>query len=325
MKITKMKRLIKKLINKKIIDFLKRKLNILVMKNDPISNIIPSSKNKLTQTITELPKDFDEEAYLDLNPDVKKAGLEAKKHYLEFGIKENRSWNKNRITKRPQFASHDNIWNWLRINASKPNLKVLEIGSRSVVSDAVWKNFISEADYTGFDVSHGKNVDVVGDIHSLSNYFPDNHFDFIISFAVFEHLAMPWIATEEISKVLKPGGHVVIETHFSYSEHELPWHYFQFNSNALEVLFCKELGFELIDSGLDNPIIGKFSDQASLYLRGKEVNNLYCHSSIIAKKNKEISKDIKSNFSWRDAYHRISSESSYPLESDILRKEKFKS
>ena len=237
MKITKMKRLIKKLINKKIIDFLKRKLNILVMKNDPISNIIPSSKNKLTQTLTELPKDFDEEAYLDLNPDVKKAGLEAKKHYLEFGIKENRSWNKNRITKRPQFASHDNIWNWLRINASKPNLKVLEIGSRSVVSDAVWKNFISEADYTGFDVSHGKNVDVVGDIHSLSNYFPDNHFDFIISFAVFEHLAMPWIATEEISKVLKPGGHVVIETHFSYSEHELPWHYFQFNSNALEVLF----------------------------------------------------------------------------------------
>ena len=32
--------------------------------------------------------------------------------------------------------------------------------------------------------------------------------------------------------------------------------------------------------------------------------------------------DIENNFSWRDAYNRISLESSYPLESDILRKEK---
>ena len=165
-----MKRLIKKLVNKKIINFLKRKLNILVMKkNDSISNIIPSSKykkSKLTQKITELPKDFDGEVYLKLNPDVKKAGLDAKRHYLEYGIKENRAWNKNRLTKRPKFASHENIWQWVRINASKSNLKVLEIGSRSVVSDAVWKTFIPEADYTGFDVSYGKNVDVVGDIHS---------------------------------------------------------------------------------------------------------------------------------------------------------------
>lgn len=135
---------------------------------------------------------------------------------------------------------------------------------------------------------------------------------------------MPCIATEEISKILKTGGNVIIKTHFSFPENELPWRYFQFNSNALEVLFSKELDFELIDSGLDNIIIGNFSDQASKYLRGREVKDLYCHSSIIAKKNKEISKDIKNNVSCRDAYNRIILESSYPLVGDMLRKEKFK-
>ena len=272
----------------------------------------------------QLPEDFDDEVYLKLNPDLKKVGEDPAIHFLKYGLQEGRLWQKNRLSKRPEFANHENIWPWLEINASKKGLKVLEIGSRAVVSDSLWKKFIPNCEYIGFDVSHGKNVDVVGDIHRLSDYFPDNHFDFIISFAVFEHLAMPWIASEEIYKVLKTGGHVVIETHFSFSEHELPWHYFQFNSNALEVLFCKELGFELIDSGLYNPIVGKFTDDASENLRGKEVKELYCHSSIVAKKYKDISINKNYNFSWRDAYKRISSESSYPLESDLLRKGKIK-
>ena len=51
------------------------------------------------------------------------------------------------------------------------------------------------------------------------------------------------ILIQEICKILKPGGHVVIETHFSYSKHELPWHYFQFNSNDLEILFLQRAGF----------------------------------------------------------------------------------
>ncbi len=42
-----------------------------------------------------LPKDFVSEIYLELNPDVKAAGVEATKHYLEFGIKEGRSYKKS--------------------------------------------------------------------------------------------------------------------------------------------------------------------------------------------------------------------------------------
>jgi hypothetical protein len=138
----------------------------------------------------------------------------------------------------------------------------------------------------------------------------------VISFAVLEHIAMPWILAEEISKVLAVNGHVCIETHFSYSEHELPWHFFQFNSNALEVLFCPELGFEIVDSGLDTPMVGRFSHYAAEYLRGKLVYNLFCHSSLIAKKITD--KDTKQNFDWRQVSARIALESMYPEDSGMV-------
>ncbi len=272
--------------------------------------------------IYRLPDDFDEERYLELNPDVKHAGVDAAWHYINCGASEGRFYSippcrpddslyhRNSKTKRSSLASHANIWESIRsLGSSKKDLRVLEIGSRSVVSDSLWKNVLPSCNYTGFDVLPGKNVDVVGDAHFLSTYFPSNSFDLIISFAVFEHLAAPWIVAEEISKVLDIDGYCAIETHFSFSEHELPWHFFQFNSNALEILFCKELGFDVIDSGLDNPIVGRFSYYAADYLRGKPVTDLYCHSSIIAKKVKDI--NLK-NFNFRDVARRLHKESMYP-------------
>ncbi|PWU21359.1 MAG: methyltransferase type 11 [Bdellovibrio sp.] len=283
-----------------------------------------------------LPSDFDPNIYLELNADLKNAGVDPIKHYLEFGKIEGRVYNavagvpsdldyqlhKNEKTKRPKFAKHETIWEWIQKNANQPGLRVLEIGSRSVISDALWKKAIPGCDYTGFDALAGKNVDVVGDIHRLSDYFSESSFDLVLSFAVFEHLAMPWIAVEEISKVLATNGHVVIETHFSYSEHELPWHFFQFNSNALEVMFCPELGFEIIDSGLDTPIVGRFSKAAAPYIRGQLVRDLYCHSSLIAKKSISSPKESSDqSFNWRKIIGRISRETMYPIDSDMKKRE----
>ena len=39
-----------------------------------------------------IPKDFDEDNYYKLNPDVKISGLDAKQHFLKFGIYEGRRW-----------------------------------------------------------------------------------------------------------------------------------------------------------------------------------------------------------------------------------------
>ena len=41
----------------------------------------------------DLPDDFRPQEYLSLNPDIRLAGIDPKKHYIEFGRKEGRLYN----------------------------------------------------------------------------------------------------------------------------------------------------------------------------------------------------------------------------------------
>jgi SAM-dependent methyltransferase len=214
------------------------------------------------------------------------------------------------ISRIPVIAKHGKLFEYLSLQYNHPRYKVLEIGSRAVCSNSTWKHYIPNCSYVGFDVMEGLNVNVTGDAHKLSSYFERNSFDAVVSFAVFEHLAMPWVVAEEISKILKVGGTLAIETHFSFSEHELPWHFFQFNANGLEVLFNKDLGFETLDKGMDNPVIGRFSVSATEYLKGQLVTNLFCHSSLLAKK--VSNGKIHDRLDWRSALPGALNETMYP-------------
>lgn len=164
--------------------------------------------------------------------------------------------------------------------------EVLEIGSR-IVTGANFRNLFEYAKYTGFDLYAGPNVDVVGDAHELTKYF-DKKFDLIFCSAVFEHFAMPWIVADEIIKLCKMNGYIFVETHYSYSSHERPWHFFQFSEQALKVLFSETRGIRCIEAGVCNPIVGWFTDEASEYLRRRFVNRLYCHSDFLGQKIADI-------------------------------------
>lgn len=189
---------------------------------------------------------------------------------------------------KPKDVSHARWIDHLSKTFNKPGLRVLEVGARNVTGANLRQHF-SNADYVGFDVRSGENVDVVGDAHRLSTYFAgQDKFDLILSTAVFEHLRMPWVAAVEIQKLLKVGGYVFVETHFSFSSHERPWHFFQFSDMGLRALFNEALGFELIDSGMSNPMAGYFAHTADTYLRYLPVTELYCHSEILCRKQREV-------------------------------------
>lgn len=188
----------------------------------------------------------------------------------------------------PARVSHGKWIAQLSESFNKPGLSVLEIGARNVTGINLRGRF-DQARYTGFDFYAGENVDVVGDIHKLSSHFPEGErFDLIFCSAVFEHLHMPWVAAVEIQKMLKLGGHVFVETHFSFSSHERPWHFFQFSEMGLRALFNEALGFELVDAGMSNPIAGYFTAEAEPYLRHQPVTELYCHSEILVRKSREV-------------------------------------
>ena len=186
-------------------------------------------------------------------------------------------------------VSHKNWQQYLYQIGNKQGMRILEIGSREVTGDSNARNKFSKAEYIGFDYYPGNNVDVVGDAHQLSSYFNGvEKFDIIYSSACFEHFAMPWVVSTEIAKLLKVGGIVFIETHFSFSSHERPWHFFQFSDMVLKVLFSETLGFECIEAGMSNPMIGRFSSLADDYLKNRHISGLYCHSEYLGKKVKDI-------------------------------------
>jgi len=171
---------------------------------------------------------------------------------------------------------------------NRKGIRILEIGSREVTGTSDARERFANAEYVGFDFYPGPNVDAVGGAHKLSHYFADQRFDIIYSCAVFEHFAMPWVVATEIAKLLKPGGIVFVETHFSYGSHERPWHFFQFSDMALRVLFSPALGFECIEAGASNPMVGRFSKLADNYLRYMPITGLYCHSEFLGRQIRDV-------------------------------------
>jgi SAM-dependent methyltransferase len=179
----------------------------------------------------------------------------------------------------------------------KPNgkkLRVLEIGSREVTGPSTFRKQFEHAEYVGFDYYAANNVDVVGDVHQLSSYFKaGEQFDIIYTIACFEHFAMPWLVAQEIAKVLKVGGVLYVKTHFSFGAHERPWNFFQFSDMGLRVLFSNALGFECIEAGMSNPIVGRFSGLAEKRLRNQPVTGLYCGSEYLGRKVRD-----EQSFDW---------------------------
>ena len=129
---------------------------------------------------------------------------------------------------------------------ANPSARILEVGARNVTGNPVRQNFAG-FDYVGMDIHPGENVDIVGDAHRLSETFPENSFDAIISIAVFEHLFFPWKVAMEMNKVLRPNGRVIVVTHPTWPSHELPWDFWRFQENGMHALFNKATGFKVVD------------------------------------------------------------------------------
>jgi SAM-dependent methyltransferase len=193
-----------------------------------------------------------------------------------------------------KIVSHQKWQKYLYGIGNKQGMRILEIGSREVTGKSCARREFSNAKYIGFDFYPGNNVDVVGDAHKLSSYFEgEEKFDIIYTSACFEHFAMPWIVATEIAKLLKVGGIVFVETHFSFSSHERPWHFFQFSDMALKTLFSSALGFDCIEAGMSNPMVGRFSSLADGYLKNRSVAGLYCHSEYLGEKVRDVA-----DFDW---------------------------
>jgi SAM-dependent methyltransferase len=178
---------------------------------------------------------------------------------------------------------------------SRKDAKILEIGSRarSGILNRTWV-VPDTMEYTGLDILDGEGVDVVGDAHQLTSYFPPDTFDFIFSMNVFEHLIMPWKVALEMNHVLRKNGIIMIVTHQAFPLHDTPWDFWRYSDTAWHGLFNKYTGFEILKTELGDPvkILASSIYEGTLKLHHSPA---FVHSLVIAKKTKntKLKWDIK--------------------------------
>jgi SAM-dependent methyltransferase len=126
---------------------------------------------------------------------------------------------------------------------------------------------VIEAEFAVF-----RHTDVLADAHRLP--FEDATFDLVVSMNAFEHYHTPRKAAEEIMRVLKPGGQLLVRTAFLQPLHEAPWHFYNCTRYGLERWFERFEAVDLQVSDNFNPIhsLAWFMSDAEALLR-KELSD----------------------------------------------------
>jgi SAM-dependent methyltransferase len=114
---------------------------------------------------------------------------------------------------------HDTVYGDLIRKHLVPGQKILDAGCGRYMKFC--KDLSNDAAVVGIDLETTLETDnrsmpfgVRGDVSQLP--FPDSHFDMVISRSVIEHLEDPPQVFREFSRVLRPGGKVVIITPNKY-------------------------------------------------------------------------------------------------------------
>lgn len=75
--------------------------------------------------------------------------------------------------------------------------------------------------------------------------FETDRFDGCMALSLFEHLDDPRRAIAEISRVVKPGGHIVLQVPFNFPVHGYPMDYWRWTQEGIR-LFLQQNGMEVL-------------------------------------------------------------------------------
>ena len=117
----------------------------------------------------------------------------------------------------------------LFLEKHKTEEQILDLGS----SRGPYKSLFPNA--TTVDIDASVHPDIVADAHDL-HMIKDASFDVVLSTEMLEHLHNPFKGIEEIARVLKPGGKLILTTRFIFPLHETPHDYFRFTKYGLRKL-----------------------------------------------------------------------------------------
>jgi len=131
-----------------------------------------------------------------------------------------------------------------------------------------YKSLFNVDKYIGIDYDNpghdhkNENIDVLYDGKNIP--FDNEYFDSVLCSEVFEHLFDIEHALQEIHRVLKKGGKLLVTCPFVWNEHEIPHDYARYTVFALNHLFAK-YGFNVISVKKGGNFIKTITQMRVLY------------------------------------------------------------
>jgi SAM-dependent methyltransferase len=114
---------------------------------------------------------------------------------------------------------------------------IVEVGSYLVEGQeeiADLRRFFPGRPYVGLDRRPGPGVDLVADVERLPQ--ADGSVGTVLAIGTFEHVQRFWRGFDEIHRVLKPGGALLVASPFYFHIHAFPSDYWRFTPDAFELL-----------------------------------------------------------------------------------------
>jgi len=145
----------------------------------------------------------------------------------------------------PFYISHHGLHKGIVSNKHYLKGRMLDFGCGS----KPYKDLIAVDEYIGLDIKNSghshknEQIDIFYDGKRIP--FDANHFDSVLSTEVFEHVFNIDEVINELFRVIKPGGHLVITIPFVWIEHEIPYDFARYTSFGITHLLNKA-GFEIM-------------------------------------------------------------------------------
>ena len=113
------------------------------------------------------------------------------------------------------------------------NTILLDLGCGNQPYKSIYGRYVNQA--VSVDVEHrDAPLTLLSDSQFLP--FSNNSFDIILFSEVIEHIPDYKMALNEISRVLSPGGYLIITWPFNYSMHELPCDYLRITEFGMQMV-----------------------------------------------------------------------------------------
>lgn len=146
--------------------------------------------------------------------------------------------------------------------------KLIDLGCGKVPFYEFYKDFAEDVFCVDWENTAHKNphLDLEWDLNKNLNFSANQYYDTIILSDVLEHIFNPTNLINEMYRILKKEGIVIMNVPFYYWIHESPFDYYRYTHFALTKMF-EESGFEIIETKSLGGLIEIMADVAAKCLK----------------------------------------------------------